>query len=47
MFVGHGVMFVNDKFPRATGATGGSQGQDDWELLPTRVGAVRRSARGR
>jgi UDP-2-acetamido-3-amino-2,3-dideoxy-glucuronate N-acetyltransferase len=28
VFVGHGVMFVNDNLPRATG---------DWELLPTVV----------
>jgi len=37
VFVGHGVMFVNDKRPRATNAAGALQGDDDWELLPTVV----------
>src|SRR6266852_2888720 len=37
VFVGHGVMFVNDKFPRATTELGQLQGGDDWALLPTRV----------
>jgi acetyltransferase-like isoleucine patch superfamily enzyme len=37
-FVGHGVMFVNDKRPRATNPGGELQGEDDWELLRTRVG---------
>jgi acetyltransferase-like isoleucine patch superfamily enzyme len=36
VFVGHGVMFVNDPFPRAT--TGGRmQGDADWRVVPTRV----------
>ncbi len=34
VFVGHGVMFTNDRFPRATTAEGAVQGPDDWELLP-------------
>ena len=37
VFVGHGVMFVNDKTPRATSASGALQAEDDWELLPTVV----------
>lgn len=37
VFVGHGVMFVNDRFPRAVNATGEPQGGDDWQCLPTRV----------
>jgi UDP-2-acetamido-3-amino-2,3-dideoxy-glucuronate N-acetyltransferase len=37
VFVGHGVMFVNDKRPRATNEAGGLQTGADWELLPTRV----------
>ncbi|MCU1281092.1 MAG: wbpD [bacterium] len=37
VFIGHGVMFVNDKRPRATGADGGFQTEGDWELLPTIV----------
>jgi acetyltransferase-like isoleucine patch superfamily enzyme len=38
VFVGHGVMFVNDKRPRAANADGTLQGAADWELLPTRIG---------
>jgi len=38
VFVGHGVMFVNDKRPRATNEDGSLQGADDWELLTTTVG---------
>ena len=34
VFVGHGVLFINDKFPRATNATGALQTPEDWELLP-------------
>ena len=37
VFVGHGVVFINDKFPRATTADGALQTDDDWELLPTVV----------
>jgi acetyltransferase-like isoleucine patch superfamily enzyme len=36
-FVGHGVTFVNDKFPRATNAGGALQAEADWEKLETRV----------
>ncbi len=39
VFVGHGVMFVNDKRPRATTAAGALQGEDDWTLLRTSIGA--------
>lgn len=37
VFVGHGVMFTNDLFPRATSASGALQTANDWELIPTRV----------
>lgn len=37
VFVGHGVMFVNDKRPRATDDHGELQTEADWELLPTVV----------
>jgi UDP-2-acetamido-3-amino-2,3-dideoxy-glucuronate N-acetyltransferase len=37
VFVGHGVMFVNDKRPRATTAAGALQTEDDWTLLRTVV----------
>ena len=35
VFVGHGVMFVNDKRPAATAGGGGLQTEDDWELMET------------
>ncbi len=36
VFVGHGVMFINDRFPRAT--TGARpQTEADWTVVPTRV----------
>jgi UDP-2-acetamido-3-amino-2,3-dideoxy-glucuronate N-acetyltransferase len=35
VFVGHGVMFINDKFPRATSDEGRLQTEADWELLRT------------
>ena len=38
MFVGHGVMFINDKYPRATTGSGELQTDADWELLRTFVG---------
>jgi acetyltransferase-like isoleucine patch superfamily enzyme len=37
VFVGHGVMFVNDKTPRATAESGELQTEDDWTLLRTVV----------
>jgi len=37
VFVGHGVVFINDKFPRATTGDGDLQTGEDWELLPTVV----------
>ena len=37
VFVGHGVMFVNDKRPAATTADGAIQTDDDWTLLRTIV----------
>ncbi len=36
-FIGHGVRFINDRFPRATAADGGLQTEDDWTVVPTRV----------
>jgi acetyltransferase-like isoleucine patch superfamily enzyme len=36
VFIGHGVMFINDKYPRATTA-GVLQSEADWGLLPTIV----------
>lgn len=37
VFIGHGVMFINDKYPRATTATGDLQSEADWEVVPTVV----------
>lgn len=37
VFVGHGVMFINDPYPAATNADGQPQGSDDWKVIPTRV----------
>lgn len=36
VFIGHGVMFTNDKQPRAT-ANGALQTEADWHVVPTRV----------
>lgn len=38
VFVGHGVLFINDKSPRATTSDGALQTDEDWELLRTHVG---------
>jgi len=37
-FVGHGVVFVNDKYPRATTPDGRLETEADWAMLRTRVG---------
>ena len=37
VFVGHGVMFVNDKYPRATTESGALQTGQDWTLMETIV----------
>src|SRR4051794_37926887 len=37
VFVGHGVMFINDRDPRATAAGGRPQTEADWKVVPTRV----------
>ena len=34
-FVGHGVMFTNDLFPRATNPDGSPQSETDWKLVET------------
>ena len=39
VFVGHGVMFTNDLFPRAVVADGRMQTDADWTLVQTRVKA--------
>src|SRR2546422_5469693 len=37
VFVGHGVLFINDKRPHATTETGTLQGEEDWEVMSTVV----------
>jgi len=44
VFIGHGVTFINDRFPRATTPDGGLQTEADWQCVPTRV--KRRAAIG-
>ena len=36
VFVGHAVVFINDKFPRAT-SLGKLRGEADWKMIPTLV----------
>jgi acetyltransferase-like isoleucine patch superfamily enzyme len=38
VFVGHGVMFINDRRPRATNKAGDLQADDGWKLVSTTVG---------
>ena len=38
VFVGHGVMFINDRYPRAT-SDGRLQSEADWRVVPTRIRA--------
>ncbi len=37
VFIGHGVMFTNDRFPRATTEGGGLQTESDWSVETTRI----------
>lgn len=37
VFIGHGVLFTNDKFPHATTADGRLQNESDWKLEKTMV----------
>lgn len=37
VFIGHGVTFINDVYPHATGASGELQTEADWEVEPTLV----------
>jgi acetyltransferase-like isoleucine patch superfamily enzyme len=37
VFIGHGVMFTNDLFPRACTPDGGLKTDDDWSIVPTRI----------
>lgn len=37
VFIGHGVMFINDRYPRATNVDGGLQTEDHWTVERTLV----------
>lgn len=37
VFIGHGVVFINDKYPQATTAEGALQTETDWLVVPTLV----------
>ena len=37
VFIGHGVMFTNDLFPRATNSDGSQQTETDWKVTETHV----------
>jgi acetyltransferase-like isoleucine patch superfamily enzyme len=37
VFIGHGVIFTNDRFPRSTAGDGRLQTEADWKCIPTLV----------
>jgi len=37
VFIGHGVMFTNDLYPRAANADGSPQSEADWKVVPTLI----------
>jgi acetyltransferase-like isoleucine patch superfamily enzyme len=37
VFIGHGVTFTNDRYPRATNGDGHLQTEQDWKCEPTRI----------
>lgn len=37
VFIGHGVTFINDMLPRATGPNGELQTESDWKVIETHV----------
>ena len=39
VFIGHGVMFINDSYPRATNASGALQTEADWAVERTTIKA--------
>lgn len=39
VFVGHGVMFINDLYPRSVNLDGTMQTEEDWEMVSTLVKA--------
>src|SRR5215831_16515782 len=37
VMIGHGVVFINDRFPRATNPDGSARTETDWTIEPIRV----------
>lgn len=37
VFIGHGVTFINDRYPRASNSEGALQTEADWTCVPTTV----------
>jgi len=37
VFIGHGVMFINDLYPRSTNPDGSTQTGADWKCIPTLI----------
>lgn len=37
VFVGHGVMFTNDIYPKAVNSDGSLQNEEDWVTIPTLI----------
>lgn len=37
VFIGHGVMFINDVYPRAANEDGSLQTEEDWACVPTTI----------
>jgi acetyltransferase-like isoleucine patch superfamily enzyme len=37
VFIGHGVMFINDRYPRSTTESGTLQTETDWQVVSTVV----------
>lgn len=36
-FIGHGVMFINDPYPRSANPDGSLQTEQDWQVIPTTI----------
>ena len=37
VFIGHGVMFINDRYPRSVTLEGQLQSEKDWQCVPTLI----------
>ena len=44
VFVGHGVMFINDIYPQAANEYGDLQSEDDWQIIETFVQSLETSS---